>query len=183
MLQYIYLSIFVISLLCTKMVGVETMYVIQLSFYCLLPVGAYSSAYLFGLTGMKYVSGYNLFFQYLPQTEISNHYSALGVQSNFLSNVNLMMTPLAVCLFLALILHVVGTKSRHYKTKPRLLRYCRAFLLEFPLTILLFNSFNIYISLIVDFEYLKTQSIPALLVSLIVALLLPLAITLLLIYQ
>lgn len=151
-LQYVYLGIFVISLICQKMPGVETIYLIQLAYYSLIPINIYDSTYLIGFTGMRYVSGWNPFFSNLSFSSLIRNFSGLKFKSNFFSNVNLMIFPLPIIILLSAIVMILAKKNNHYKAKPRLKRYGRAFLLELPLAILLFNSFNIYISMVIQIQ-------------------------------
>ena len=97
----------------------------------------------------------------------------MGYQSNFISNVNLMVMLLAVCLVLYLVLTFFGNRSDCYITKPKLLKYGKAFIYDVPLTILLFSSFNIYSSLVIEIKYLGTKDPISLPVAIVVSLLLP----------
>lgn len=47
----------------------------------------------------------------------------MGFSSNFISNVNLMILPLLLCPFLALILKAMNNKSDCYKKKPQYEKY------------------------------------------------------------
>ena len=132
---------------------------------------------------MKYVSGWNPLFSSLTQTTIPKNYSTLSIQSNFMSNLNLMLFPLLIFPIVSLFLYIVYKKSNHYRKKPLFLILSLSFLLEFPLAIILFNTFNIYSSLVVDLQYLNTQDIPSLIVSILSATLLPITITLMNVYQ
>jgi hypothetical protein len=78
---------------------------------------------------MKYISGINPLFQNLKQVDISYDYLIFNYKSNFLTNVNLMILILIICPILYVILTFLGNKNKNYKTKPRLLKYGKAFLL------------------------------------------------------
>lgn len=130
-----------------KLAGVEMMILIQFAYYSLINIRVHCP--YVGLSMMKYVSGYNPLFSDSPQETISLRYSDLGIHSNFLSNVNLMVFILGACPVMFAILMIMAKRSDCYKKKPRYLKYGRAFVFEIPLTIILFNAFNIYTSLVV----------------------------------
>ena len=96
MIQYAYLFLFLVGLSCAKLIAVETIFVIQLTFYCLIPTGPINPTFQ-ALTNMRYVSGINPFFSNLPQAEISSNLALLGIESNFLSNVNLTLVFFLLC--------------------------------------------------------------------------------------
>lgn len=159
------------------------MYMIQLAYYSLIPIGILNSVSILSEKSMKYVSGWNPLFGSSTQAAIPNNYSMLSIKSNFLSNLNLMLMPVFLFLIVSLCLYIAHKKSNHYSFKPRLFILSLSFLLEFPLALLLFNTFNIYSSLVVDLQYLNTQDIPSLIVSILSATLLPITITLMNVYQ
>ena len=102
------------------------MFSIQFAFYSMIIIGIncpYS-----GLATIQYVSGYNHFFSSLTQFQVSYVLNSLGIQSNFISNVNLMVYILAICPIGYLILTCLGNRSQSYKPKPRLLKYGKSFL-------------------------------------------------------
>lgn len=78
---------------------------------------------------MKHVSGWNFMFQSLSTNPISYLYFAMGIKSNFLSNVNFMAILVAVGPVMWAVLTVAGRVSQSYKTRPRLLRQAKIFLL------------------------------------------------------
>ena len=98
---------------------------------------------------------------------------SLGFKSNFLSNVNLMILFLLVPPLVWGILTLVGRNNQSYKTRPRLLRQAKIFLCEMSFSILMFNSFNIYISTIINFQEWGTNNILSLFVSMVLVLLVP----------
>lgn len=154
------------------MYGVELMYLIQFSYYSLIAIDAYCIP-LRGLTGLRYSSGAFSIIDTLQQSVILSNYSSLGIKSNFFSNVNILLVPVLVLPILYLPFKIRGDKNTNPRVKPRLLKYGKSLLLEVPLTILLFNSFNIYTSLVVHIESLGSSNVPLLLVSIVCALLLP----------
>lgn len=150
--QYSYLGLFVVAVLfMNKLAGVEMMFLIQFAYYSLIIIGVYCP--YVGLANMKYVSGYNPLFSDIQQQTTKYNLSDLGIRSNFLSNVNVMIFVLGVCPVLFGVLTLLGNKSECYKMKPRYLKYGKAFICEVPLTILIFSSFNVYTSLIVQIQY------------------------------
>lgn len=110
-LAALYLLAFSLSLFtCNKLYGVELVYVIQLGYYSLIPINVYCPPF-FGLEGLKYSNGYNPFFQNLKQAYIASNYVSLGLNSDFLSNVNLMLLPLSLLPLLYFPLKYIGTRS------------------------------------------------------------------------
>lgn len=144
---------------------------IQLAFYSMLSIGL-NCPYI-GLGSILYVSGINPFFKSLKQATVPYNYSDLRILSNFISNVNFMILQLCICPIFYILLTYLGRKSECYKKKPRLLRYGKSFICEVPLTILLFSSFNIYSSLIVDFKFLGKDDIVSMVVAVTFPLFLP----------
>ena len=128
-IQYLYLLLFAASLLCTKIIGAETIYTLHLSYYCLIPLGVMNTPFLLGFTAVKHISGWNPLFSGMQQTPVALNYSVLGIRSNFLSNVNLMLLPLVICPVLSPFLYLASTRSKSFRGKPRLVRSCKAFLL------------------------------------------------------
>lgn len=171
-LQYSYLGMFAVSVVfMNKLAGVEMMFLIQFAFYSMINIQL-NCPYL-GLGKMKYVSGYNPLFSSLNQQNIPFRMKDLGIQSNFLSNVNVMMFIIVICPVVFAILMYMGKKSDCYKKKPRYIKYGKAFLFETPLTILLFNSYNIYTSLAIQIKYYSSENIVSLAVGVIMGLMLP----------
>lgn len=111
------------------MPGVETMYLIQLGFYSMIPIGMYRSTSFMSLAGMRYASGWNPLFSELSIIKISNNYSLLYFQADFISNVNLMVIAILVCPIVAFALYFLSKASNNYKHKPRFLKYSKSFLL------------------------------------------------------
>ena len=149
------------------------MFLIQVAYYSLIPINM--SCYPFnGMEGLKYISGATPIIIVNPQL-ISSNYSSLGIQSNFFTNVNILMIPLFIVPFISFLLIRKGERSEDCHEKPRCLKYGKSMLCEVPLTILLFNSFNVYTSLVVNIQTYKTNDLPSLIVSFITASLLPVA--------
>ena len=105
------------------------------------------------------------------------------MDSNFLSNVNLMLLPLFVLSLFYFVLKYIAEKSTHYSMKPISLKYAKAFLCEVPLTILLFNSFNICVSFAVNLSAFKTSNLVSLMASIAAISLIPIAAGLFLKFQ
>ena len=133
------------------------MFLIQFGYYSLIIIGL-DCPYV-GLGIMKYVSGYNPLFADMPQKTVPFNLKDLHIYSNFISNVNVMMFILLICPIFFGILMIMGKRSDCYKNKPRYFKYGMSFILEIPLTILLFNSFNIYTSLVVQINYYESEYI------------------------
>ena len=154
-----------------KIHGVELMFTIQFAYFSLAPVVVNCPPFSsFGT--LRYSLGWNTLPFQLYQTSISSNYSALGIQSNFVSNVNFMVLPLVVCPLVYLLLAAAGKHSTHYRTKPRLLIYGKAFLLDIPFTILLINAPNISASFVVNFQAFDSYNSFANAVSIVTVLLL-----------
>ena len=137
------------------------MFALQFAFISLIPIGVYCPPFT-SLSVLRYSFGWNNIPFGLPQTYINVFYSTLGIQSNFASNVNCMMFPLALCPIIYLILTLLGRSNSNCHTKPRLLTYGKSFLFDVPLTILLVNAPNICSSFIVSaqaFGYSNTTSL------------------------
>ena len=149
-IQYIYLALFGISLVCMKLSGVETMYLVQFVFYSMIPIGVSKSNTFMGFASMKHVSGWNTLFQSLTQYKVLSNYSLLSLSSNFLSNVNLMLMSPLIFVFLAGICYLLSKATKDYKLQPRLLKLTKACLLEFPLALILFSTFNIGVSFVLN---------------------------------
>jgi hypothetical protein len=81
------------------------------------------------LKALRYINGYNPFFQNVQQILLEYNYQSLGIQSNFLSNINLMLLPIFVSPLFFLPLYLIGKKSKDYKTSPRCLKYAKSCLL------------------------------------------------------
>ena len=101
---------------------------------------------------MKYSFGWNSIPFSVTETYINIFYTALGIQSNFLSNVNFMILPLFVCPLIYLIMIQIGKNNYHFTTRPRLQIYGKTFLLDVPLTIILISTPNICISFVVSLQ-------------------------------
>lgn len=126
LLEIGYLIVFVVSfIVCQKMVGVETIFLIQLAYYSFIPVGLYCKPFA-SFNIMKYVSGINFLFKGLESITISNNYESMGISSNFISNVNFMILPLILCPIMYFPLVIISKRSVSYKVKPRALMYARA---------------------------------------------------------
>lgn len=124
-IQYLYLAAFGISLLCTKLIGIEMISLIQLTFYSLIPVSIFNPAFN-GLYKMVFVSGVNLPLKDLQQVPISSNYSNLNLNSNFLTNINIMLVPFAMCPLVSGVLYLGSKFSNSYKWRPRLKQYAMA---------------------------------------------------------
>lgn len=89
--------------------------------------------------------------------DLISNYSNLNIRSNFISNINLMLIPLIICPIVYICLLIASHFNNSYKHKPRMKQYSSLFLCESFYTILFFNAFNIYTSLIVDLQSLGKQ--------------------------
>ena len=112
-----------------KMPGIETMYLIQFTFYSMIPIGISQSNAFMGFTSMKMVSGWNPLFQDLDQSKILSNYSLLFLRSNFLSNTNLMILLPLVFVILSLICYLLSKTTKDYKLQPRIFKLSKSFLL------------------------------------------------------
>jgi hypothetical protein len=142
---------------------------IQLTFYSLIPIGPLTP-FFSGLYKMKYVSGINMKFENLVETKIPSIYSNLSLNSNFLSNINIMYIPILICPLMFGILFVASHHNKSYKHKPRLKLYAIASICEWIFTFIMFNCYNIYISLVVDIQSLGTAEILPLVLGLLIGL-------------
>lgn len=168
--QYFYLAAFVVSLFTVKLIGIEMVSLIQLTFYSLIPLDTISVMFK-GLYEMAYVSGFNLNLQGLKEVPVSFHYSNLNLKSNFLSNFNAMLAPILLCPVIFLILRLASSQSNSYKFKPRLKKYSMAFLCEWLFTMTIFSTYNIMISLVINVQSLGAKDPISLAVSFLSALL------------
>ena len=164
-IQYFYLAGFAISLLSSKLIGIELISLVQLTYYCQIPFGVVDPAFA-GLTQMTYVSGYNLKFPNLQQVPLPANLSNLGLSSNFLSDLNLMLLPAALCPIVFGLLVLGSNLSSSYKHKPRMKQYAVACLCEWSFTLILFSSYNIYVSLVADLQSLGIKDPLAIVIAL-----------------
>ena len=89
----LYLITFLFSIFsCKKMLGIELMYLIQLTFYSLIPKDVSCDPFK-GFAMLKYSSGMTPLPFVFMQTSVPTNYSNLGIQFNFLSNVNILLIP------------------------------------------------------------------------------------------
>ena len=119
----------------------------------------------------------------LQQKSVSANYFSLGIASNFLTNVNVVFILLLIIPFIYFPMKCKADGSQDKYIKPCHLKYGKAMLLDVPLTLLLFSSFNIYTSAVVNFQSFGYNNIPSFVVSLISVLLLPIAGVLFLLYR
>ena len=147
------------------------MYIIQLGYYTLIPINSFCPPFS-GLARLRYSTGFNIVFANLQEAYIPSNYVGLGIHSNFLNNVNFMLLPLFLLPLLYFPLRRIGQKSNDCQTRPRCLKYGKAFICEVPLTIFLFNSFNICTSIVVSFQTFKWSNPSSLIPSLAASLLL-----------
>ena len=169
----LYLLVFFCSVIaCRKMYGIELMFVIQLAFFSLIPINVKCPPFR-GLKGLMYASGMTPIFTNLDQKPLAINYESLGILPNFLTNVNILLLPLFVVPFIYFPLKLRGLKSKDPHMNPCLLKYGQSMILEIPLTILLFNSFNIYSSGVINIQTFKFSNVPSFLASIGSMLLLP----------
>ena len=90
-----------------------------------------------------------------------------------MSNVNILIVLFLLMPFFSMPLLIIGNKSTHYKIKPRCLKYGKSFLFDIPFTILLFSSFCICTSFIVNIQYFGLDNTISFAVSLICLMILP----------
>ena len=125
----LYFAFFVYACFCNnKLLGVETIFLVHLTYFSLIPIGLYCRPFV-GLQYLRYSNGFDPFFQNAVQANILVNYSNLGIKSNFLSNINLMMILLPFSLILYFILTFIGKNNNSYKYRPRLMKYGKSFLL------------------------------------------------------
>ena len=154
-----------------KLAGIEMIFLIQFAYYSMISIGL-NCPYV-GVKEMKYVRGYNPLFQGMDTRKISFELRDLGISSAFLANVNCMVMVLGVCPVMFAVLMWLGRRSECYRKKPRYIRYGKAFAFEVPLTVMLFNSFNVYNSLVVEWEYYDGEGLVSLAVAVVCGLMLP----------
>ena len=85
---------------------------------------------------------------------------SLGIYSNFLTNVNILLIPIFVCflIYIPMRIRVCFTKDKYLR--PCLLKYSKTMLIDLPFTLLLFNTPNICISAVVNFQAFGITSSP-----------------------
>ena len=98
------------------------MYLIQLAFFSLIPINIYCYPFK-GLEGLRYASGITNIFPGLDQIYLSSNFSSMGIQSNFLSNTNILLIPLLIVPLFAYPILKYGRKSKNIHTRPRCQRY------------------------------------------------------------
>lgn len=126
MLQYGYILFFLYAVICSnKLLALETIFIIQLAYYSMIPIGFNCTN--IEITSLKYITGVNPFFSHLQQNSIPQVFKDMGLKSNFLSNVNLMLAFLPICPLLYVILMFFAKRSQCYRTKPRLIRCAKMF--------------------------------------------------------
>ena len=81
-----------------------------------------------------------------------------------------MLIPIVLCIIFSLILRLITIKSKSYKFRPRYKKYSLAFICEWLFTLTIFSTYNIMISLVVNFESLGISDPISLSVSLVVSL-------------
>ena len=128
------------------------MFLVQFVCLSLIQIGVYCQPFK-SLGFLRYSFGYNDFPIELPQKTINMYYSDLGIQSNFISNLNFMLFPLLLmCLILFLILRLASSFTNHYRHNPCLKIYGRSFLNQIALTVVIFNIPNICSSFVINYQ-------------------------------
>lgn len=121
---------------------------------------------LYQFSQLRYVSGINPLFRGLSATgtEMPLTLSYLGIYNHFLSNVNLMLFFFVLCPILWLIFRNVARffEVKNWEWEARLRKYANSSITDLPFSFLLFNSFNICVSLTVGLQYLHTNVISTL---------------------
>ena len=163
-LGYIFLAVFAVSLIHTKIVGIETIFLAQVTFFSMISLDMYCIP-LNAFSFMQNVGGYNPLFSDFSSPVTPTTYKIFGVSLNFNSNLNLMIYPLLLCPLIFLVLYIAGMRSQSYKHKPRFLKAAKSFLCEVPLTILLFNSCRAQVAFTAHLQWLGTTDFPSLLSS------------------
>jgi hypothetical protein len=169
-LLVLYWSVFLISMFfCQKIYVVELLFALQFAYMTMIPIGVYCPPFS-SLSILKYSFGWNGIPFPLDQTYINVNYSALGIQSNILSNVNFMVFIMLLCPVFYGILTALGNRSIHYKAKPRLLTYGKTFVLDILFTIFLINIPNICTSIVVSLQSFWTSNMLSFIISILMAL-------------
>ena len=113
---------FVTSLfLCQKIHAIEIMFVLQFAYMSLIPIGVYCPPFM-NMNILKYSFGWNQIPFGFEESYINMNYSVLGFKSNVVSNVNFMLFIMLLCPLIYYFMTVLGNKSTHFRTKPRLLQ-------------------------------------------------------------
>ena len=77
------------------MYGIELIFIVHLAYYSLIPIKV-SCVPFSGLKALRYASGATPFLSMLSETKIIKNYSSLGISSNFLMNVNILLVLLLI---------------------------------------------------------------------------------------
>jgi hypothetical protein len=116
---------------------------------------------------MTSVNGVNLSFDNLLNVEIPSNYSSLKIQSNFLSNVNIMLIIIVLFPIIGCVLIFLSNKTKSFKYKPRLKMYGISCFYEWLFTVICFTLYNINMSLFVDITYLADEDKTSLAIGII----------------
>lgn len=120
---------------------------------------------------MVFVSGLNINIDGLKEEDIPRNFSNLGFRSNFLSNFNIMFTPIVICSIMCIILKIAYLNSKSYVFKPRFKKYSIAFICEWFFTLVIFSTYNIIISLLIGIQNLGVLDPISLTISVLMSLL------------
>lgn len=137
-----------IGLFCNKIIGLELMGVLQISFFVMADINLVNPI-LAPLLYMKSVNGFNLNTE-LPGSDVPTRISAMSYKSLFLNNFNVMLALPLIVLTLSLIIYLVG------KFKPngeKLVKMSKHLVKEYFLTVVVFSLYNISFSAGVQFQY------------------------------
>lgn len=124
---------------------------LQLSFYDLLAFDT-TIPTINALTKITYSSGYNVKFNGLEEFAVSQQYLSLGLSSNIIENVNVMLMPIIACFPVSGILYLLHRHSNSYIFAPRFKLYSANCLLQWVFIFFSFNLYNICVSLIIQFS-------------------------------
>lgn len=133
-----------------KIYVVETMFALQFVYISYIPIGFHCQPFL-NLSVFKYSFGWNVIPLNVDWKSINWHYSYLGFESNFLSNINFMLIPIIFSILVSPLFYWCSRRSKGYRAKPRLLALSKNLLLEIPFTLILLNTPNILTSFIINF--------------------------------
>lgn len=95
-----------------KIYGVEMMFALQLTYMSYIPSGVYCPPFT-SLSFLRYSFGWNGIDFEVSQNTINYYYTFLNIQSNFISNINLMMLILIICPLGFIILYILSKCFKH----------------------------------------------------------------------
>jgi hypothetical protein len=116
-LGYALAGIFIFCLLLStifhKMIGLETMQILQIIFFIRYLLTNSNPLVFFNINSIKYINGYNFFSQYANIRMLDGNLLRMGLGKTFVFNV---MIQVAIIILMALLSYCFTRKVRHLKS-------------------------------------------------------------------